>query len=309
MRIAYYEENNYHTEIMGGFLQYAVEKSFEVTVYNSADRSSTVQYFQKFCKFDIKPHNELINEYEMYDKIIIGSSSHMKDFVDKIEKVNYNKFIFVCHVASDINPNYKNVIVLTPLNRKISRIGYMLPIHSFIDDVSTDKKNVLTVIGRFVSRDTNDLIRLITTCSHFDFVVHTFFRLQKFVPDVLINLSKKYPDKLKIFVNTKSVAMDTYLKNSKFILPLAMRRGWYHKDHLSGSIALAYNYNIPLIMDTVLQKIYSIEPCIAYTKSIVEVIEKVTTMREDQYQTLVADFIKSKMNIINLNNKLLDKII
>jgi len=314
MKIAYYEENNYHTEIMGMFLEYFSNSDTEITVYNSADMSSSVDYFKKFSNFSLKLHKELINEYDLYDKIIVGSAGNTKDLIDKIDQIDYNKFIFICHLSIDIKKQYKNIIVLTPLNCKIiinPNIKYCLPIHNYIKDVVPFKKNILTIIGRFkdINRDTNDLVNLINKYYDLDFTVQIFVRATKFVPKVLLNLSKKYPNKFKIFLKTSSEKMDEYLKMSKYILPLVSKNSWYHKDRLSGNIALAYNYNVPLIIDEQLQEIYQIKNCITYKNSLSEIIEQIVLMDEQKYNQMVSKFIQSKNEIITNNNSILKQLI
>lgn len=317
MQIAYYEENNYHTEIMGTFLQYLKSINANITVYNTSDKSSTVSYYQKFCNFSLKPHTAIINDYSIFDKIIIGSAADTKDFVDKLNIINYDKLIFVCHHPNDIKKIYKNVIILTPLNYLPNlnpNIKYILPIHDFINykNLNTKKqKNILTIIGRFkdTNRDTNDLIHLIKNYNKLDFTVRIFSRVKKMVPKILFSLAEEYPSKLQIFLKTSSLKMDTYLKESKYILPLVSKNSWYHKDRLSGNIALAYNYKIPLIIDSTLQKIYSIENCIVYNNSLAEIIHNITNISDVDYETMVLNFIKCQQNIIKNNNEILNSII
>ena len=86
MKIAYYEENNYHTEIMGTFLNFFTKMGAEITVYNTKDMSATVSYFKQFSNFDLKPKTEMINDYNMYDKIFIGTSSSTKFFLNILGK-------------------------------------------------------------------------------------------------------------------------------------------------------------------------------------------------------------------------------
>lgn len=307
MKIAYYEQNNYHTEIMGTFLQLLFPNN-EVTVYNTSDRSNTVYYFQKLQNFEIKPHNELSNDYQQYDKIIIGSSLNCDDFISKVADLDYNKLIFVCHSMHDIKSIYKNIIVLTPLNLLKDpslNIKYILPIHNYITTYLPNKSNIFTIIGRFkdANRDTNNLINLINKYNQLDFVVHIFSRVQKFVPKILFDLSKIYPNRIKIFLKVSSDVMDNYLKKSKFILPLVNKNSWYHKDRLSGNIALAYNYNVPLIMDEKLQNIYQIKNCISYKNSLVEIIDQTFNMSPDTYQKLVNGFMEEKNEMIISNTK------
>jgi len=343
MKIAYYEQNKYHTEIMGTFLQYFDSVGITITVYNTGDMSSTTEYFKKFSHFDVKPHKTIISDYELYDKIIIGSSSDCNDFIDDIPNLDYSKLIFVCHLKSDIKSNYQNIIVLTPLNaipfgltyltlsqysNLLQQINshpdlnmthfshspqpvYILPIHNYITAIPPREKKILTIIGRFkdANRDTNDLVNLIRNFHHLNFVINIFSRLRKFIPKILLQLSAQYPDKIKIHLKTSSDKLHEYLVESKYILPLVNKNSWYHKDRLSGNIALAYNYLVPLIMDKQLNNIYQIKNCIVYNNSLTEIIEKVCDMPELEYQHMLNGFIQEKHQIISNNNKILDEIV
>lgn len=321
MKIAYYEENTYHTEIIGSFLEYFSKINADIVIYNTLDKWSAIEYFQNFCKFTVKPNTELVNEYQSFDKIIIGTyeNSSTDDFprrllhsdtstncsilMDKIKNIDQNKFVYICHLQNDINLNHENIIVLTPINLINPSIKYILPIHNFITDVVPNKNNILTIIGRFKdkNRDTDDLVKLIKNYNHFDFCIHLFSRYKKFVPDVLFKLANEYPNKFKIHLKTKTNILDKHLKNSKYILPLVSKHSCYHKDRLTGNIPLAYNYNVPLIIDKTLQNIYGIENCVSYQNSLTEIIESVTKISEDEYNNLVSKMMEEKKNIISKN--------
>ena len=313
MKIGYYEENRYHTEIIGVFLQ--TLNHHTIVVYNTVDNSKTIQFYHTLYQFEQRPKQNLINEYKSYDLIIIGSSSNTKDFIDKLgdDKIDYNKFIFVCHLKSDIKEIYKYVIVLTPLNIISPKTVFVLPIHNIKmnNDENIVTKPIFTIIGRFKdnNRDTSDLVKLITNYHTLNFIVYIFSRTIKFIPKVLFNLAKTYPSKLKIFLNTNSEKMDEYLRQSKFILPLVSKNSWYHKDRLSGNIPLAFNYNVPLIIDNKLKEIYQIDSCLSYENKLSEVIETAVNITNNEYRDLVNKFVEYKNHILDQNCKSLDMII
>ncbi|MEM3062868.1 MAG: hypothetical protein QW303_04920, partial [Nitrososphaerota archaeon] len=87
------------------------------------------------------------------------------------------------------------------------------------------------------------------------------------------------------------------------------KNSWYFKDRLSGSIALAYNYNVPMIVDDKLKQIYGIEHCIVYKNSLEEVIEKVVNLAENEYANMVLGFTDKKKKIVGENHLVLKKII
>lgn len=314
MKVAYYEENNFHTEIIGTFLNFFSNNNIKITVYNSSDRSSTLSYFQKISHFELKPHNELVNDHHIYDKIIIGTAGSTKDFLDKVENIDYDKIVPVCHFQVDntLSTMYKNILVLTPLNIVPNNkfIKYILPIHNYYNEILLDKRNILTIVGRFKNgnRNTNDLINVVTKYHNLNFMVNLFARAKKFVPPTLFALEKKYSNKIKIYLNSSTEELDKYLKESKFILPLVGKNSWYYRDRLSGCIALAYNYNIPLVIDEKLRNIYRINACCSYQNSLCEVIEEISNMDKDKYYKLVIDVINDKNKIVENNNNVLKEI-
>lgn len=314
MKIAYYEENNYHTEIMGTFLEYFTKIGAEIVLYNTRDKSSTPNYFQQFCKFTIKPHTLLLKEYTLFDLIVIGSSFDTKDFVNKLDKIDYSKFVFICHHPSTIRKAYSKVLVVTPLNCRPNlnpNIQYVLPIHNYNTNFMPIKQNILTIIGRFkdANRNTPDLINLIVGYRHLNFVVYIFSRAVKFIPKQLMKLASIYPNKLQIILKANSDTLDKHLYKSKYILPLVNKNSWYHKDRLSGNIALAYNYNVPLIIDEKLKDIYHIQHCICYQNSLSEIIQNVVSMNDSQYECMVKGFMEEKRTILDANRQVLDSIL
>lgn len=314
MKIAFYEENRYHTEIMGTFLYYFSNKKVdEFTVFNTSDRSMITTYFKRFYNIKIEPHINLINKLNEYDMIIIGTSISVGDLFKDNQNINYDKFVFVCHALEDLNIKYSNVIVLFPLNYRLDinpNTKYILPIHGFDNTITPKKSNILTIVGRFKDkhRDVDDIINLITNFNHLNFIVYIFSRVRKFVNVKLFELQKKYPKNLQIFLKTPNDKLDDYLKQTKFLLPMINKDSWYHKDRLSGNIALAYNYNIPLILDNKTKEIYKIQNCVSYESSITEVIEYVSSndtndTNDINYEKLVENFVKEKNKILETNTQ------
>ena len=313
MKIAYYEENNYHTEIIGVFLYYFFLNELSVTVFNDNDKSGYINYYKNIHDFELKKIKDIHEIYNEYDYIIIGTSYSI-DNIKNIYPIIQNKIIFVCHLMENINIEDKrsnNCIVLSPINKINNSCQYIMPIHNFISSHHIKKKNILTLIGRFKdnNRDTKDIIKIISEHSDLNYEIHIYSRHIKFVPKILFELSKKYPDKLKIFLKVKMENLEKKIKASKFLLTLVSKNSWYHKDRLSGIIPLAFNYDIPLIMDKNLNNIYKFKSPIMYQDSISEIIKDISTISDNDYIDLVEKVKSEKKYIINQNNIVLNNLL
>lgn len=310
MKIAYYEENNYHTEIFGTFLYYLNVNRINVTVYNNSDKSDYINYYKKICDFELKNTDEILKDHPSFDYIIIGTSystEHIKDIYNDIK----NKMIPVCHLMENINSDI-NCFVLTPLNTINNKCHYVLPIHNFITETNNiNKKNIFTLVGRFKdnNRDTADILFTLNKFKHLNFELHIYARHIKFIPKSLMEFSKLNPNKLKIFLKTKTNILEKKISESKYLLTLVSKNSCYHKDRLSGIIPLSFNYNIPLIMDKKLNQIYNFSSCLTYENSLSEIIEKATNISDNDYTDLVNQVKDEKINIINNNNLVLSKLL
>jgi hypothetical protein len=173
MKIAYYEENNFHTEIIATFLYN--HKDDEICIFNNDDISTTINSFV------------FADNYKIFNKDLFDLS---KNSFDRI----YISYV-ICHLKSEIKPEFKNVIVLTPINHTPGKTHYILPIHGFNIKTRGDnskKINNICVIGRFKdnNRDYKDIIKFV---NHKDnkLKIQVFSRHPKFIPKEIIELPKK----------------------------------------------------------------------------------------------------------------------
>jgi len=304
MKIAYYEENDYHTEILGTFL--IKFDNCEITVYNTHDKSEWMQYYKNICGFDLKPAEMLIDNYDQYDKIIIGTSTNTKNFLDKLDKNKLlHKLLFVCHLKEDLHicPQ-SNTIVLTPLNNT-NATTYILPINNLYNDIHKKRNNIIGIIGRFKNnnRDSSELVNLIEKYNKYNFSFYLFSRHIKFVPNQLIELQKKYPNRIKIFLKVKTKELIEYFKVIKYLCPLNNDNSIYCKDRLTGIIPLSYNFNIPLIINKKLANVYNIQSGFTYEKSIIEIFENIIAIDDKLYSDKIKYLLREKENIIKKNNE------
>lgn len=305
-KIAYYEEKDCHTEIFGMFLYNLKDSNF--TLYNDKDKSDYVSYFKKFTNYETKPTDKFLEEYKSFDLIIIGTSSDTKKIKHILNEYEIkNKTYLIVHLKEELDSlDYNdNIIALTPLNinLKYKRSKYILPIHNYYTETITKKENILSIVGRFKNgnRDINGLVSLIKNHNDKNFRVHLFSRHQKFVPKEIFELNKEYPNKIKIFLGLDGKELEKRLVKSKYLLPLAKIDDIYHQDRMSGSIPLAFNYNVPLIIDKKLNDIYDFTSTITYENKLEELIDIINDDNEIKYQKILFDFIEEKNQILSDN--------
>lgn len=316
MNIGYYEENNYHTEILGTFIEPYLneikEEKINFIVYNSSDKSEWINYYKTQYNFTLKPNEDIIKDIDKLDKIIIGTSINAK-FLDLLETYNeekknliLDKIYYICHLKEDLTKIDSKTIVLSPLNKNNSN-QYILPINNCYKLVNIKKKLIIGLIGRFKddNRNIDDLINLIKKKSNYNFCIYIFSRHIKFIPKQLLELQKEYPQHLQIFLKKNTEYLIKMFKDIKFICPLSNKNSIYYKDRLTGLIPISYNFNIPSLIENDLAEIYQIKNCIKYNESLCEIFDKIFNIDDNTYLNLIENLKKEKEEIIENNNKLL----
>lgn len=318
MKIAYYEENNYHTEILATFIEPFIttinSPNNSITIFNDSDNSDYISYFHKIIQFELKKINEFITIYDQFDIIIIGTSSSCSFLCNQNINLDLikSKIYMISHLKEDIEnvKRFKN-IVLTPLNNCEST-NYILPINSLFTNKIKNYYPIITIglVGRFKdsNRDTKDLINLITNYSHLDFKIKIFTRNKKFIPHELNQLQNKYPDKLKIYYKVTTTNLINQLKDINYFCPLSSKNSWYLKDRLSGMIPFAYNFNTPLLLDKLTNQIYNLKSPIIYANSLTDIIEQLCTKTKVDYDKLIDNLIDEKNEIAIKNNIILKEL-
>jgi len=304
LRIAYYEQNKYHTEILCVFLNYF---GSNITVYNNKDMSDWIKYYKSIFNFEHKNHLLLINEIDKYDKIIIGSSSDTGELLVKdIYEKNKSKFIFVCHLKKDLDTIYNNLIVLTPIN-KTNKNNYILPIFSAKQNILIKKETIIGIIGRFKykNRDDNQIIQLIKTNLNKNFKIHIYSRHIDYITNSIKELEINYPNKIKLFYGLKTIDLINHFDQLKFLWILTSNESFYYKDRLCGMIPLSFNFNVPSIIPKELNQIYKIKNCVEYKNDIG--IDQI--INYPNYEELVNNLIIEKKEIIKNNNIVISMIL
>lgn len=279
-RIAYYESMNCHLEVIGPFLEYSHRKGLLFDLYCDLNEiSRTHQYFK-----------ELYGNMRYYDFNKINSNNY-KIIINGANNNDLKTYTrAICHNFDTCEYKSGN-ITFTPL---INKDYFIFPVHNLIKYQNKPKKNVVAVIGRF--KDDNRETQIINKLLELGFTIYFFIRSRKWIPKDFEGNKK-----VKFLIKCHSIDMHNYLINEvKYILPCAKDGGIYFKDRISGSIALAYNYNIPLIMQKELFDIYNL---IGYDYTTIPALD----LSNEKYKEMCMNIEKHKKEIVSKNTRLLDK--
>ena len=310
--IAYYEERNYHTEILGTFAEYFHKKNIKITVFNDGDKSDFISFYRKYYGYTVKPTSAIIDtdEHKKYKYIIIGTRDESLK-LDKIYEEISDKCVLIYHLLSNIKNDHRNNIVLTPLNITSKSRVCLLPIYGVYTNINKNKcKNIYALIGRFKdgNRDTDELVNIIENNRNDNYEINIYIRHKKFVPHCLMELTKKYPKNLKILIGLKTEELEKKLRHTKFMISLISHNSVYHEDRLSGIIPLSFNFNIPLIIDKTTNNIYDFKSTIVYEQKVSEIFVKTNNLDQEEYQQIIEKMIDEKNDIIKHNESKLDSI-
>jgi hypothetical protein len=310
-----------HTEIFGTFLEIILNNNWDLTIYYNlqADEYSFLPYYMNLFdrKFEIKQPNQLIDDKDRFDYFIFTSSSD-ENYIPELFKSNEyaDRSIFVQHQAAHMkNYMYKNIVV-SPVIKLKNMNTYILPIYKNYKkmhyQVAENQPIVFGIIGGIrtlkngKTLDRNlDLIK--ATIDKFPNENYEFqFFMRKWD---WMWISKKYPflvknKKIKAFFGLKTNDLIEKLRSVKFILPIGKKGGWFYWQRLTGSIPLAINLNIPLIIDEKLAKIYGLEQSsILYKENLQEIFESVLKMDDSIYYDYILKSVRYKREICKNNER------
>lgn len=316
MRLAYYEEKDYHTEIMGLFLDYCIQGNHRCDYFNDKDQSGFLDHYESIL--NIKPKLSRYKNVELrgkivdYDYVIIGTMG-CSSLIDDLITKEPGKFLQVYHNDDDLKKDHsghprltknEKVIVLTPLNRKVG--PYLLPIFRPPLAMTVPKKNekIIAIVGRFTQHRTYEsLLPLLKL----DYTIWVISRRPKFVPEALVELANRTP-KIKISYKLNAQKMSEILIRSRYLLCIAEDDSWYYKDRLTGTIPLSYNYDLPLIIPGKLNNIYKIKVGIEYDEpeSIPERLREIDST-PGKYENIIQTLQEQKQEIVTENRKILER--
>ena len=308
-----------HTEIFGTFIEIIKYNHWNLVIYYdiNADNYTFLHYYQQhFGTIDIRHPSLLMNEYKNYNYYIFSSSGDDKR-IDNIFKTPdlSNKTIFVMHQAHHFQPYMKKMIrVSSVINLPLSiNTQHILPIYkSYYRNHNKKAKNKITfaVIGaiRFENsvskdRDIQLIVDILEKYPDANYKIYFFMRNQDWkviTKKYRILLSNKH---VRNYPGLITIDLINKLREIKYILPLAKKSGLFYWQRLTGSIPLAINLNIPLVIDSELAQIYSLHDCaFLYNTSITEIFDQLLDINMDEYFNKIISIMKYKKRIYKRNN-------
>lgn len=297
-RIAMIQITKKHTEIMGCFLE--LFQNYQIDIYyNQEDETNYLSYYKDLFEFRVITLEELYKNISLYKLIIMNTAREISLLPKKIINLYQKKIAIVCHNHTESYPGYRTI----SLNPMLSADYYLLPIYQKNNEINSRKDNVLTIIGlsknhSYRTKDVGDLFNLLETKKNFKLNIITRKNI------ILEARLKRYPN-VTLYQDLNTIELIRLVKESKFILPLAKTSGYspYHRNTLTGSIPLAINNNIPMIIDEKLNQYYGLEGNVTYEKSITEVIDFVLSIKENMYLELIKSVMLTKLRISGENQK------
>ena len=317
IKIALIQVSKKHTEIIGTFIEYFINKQFEFDIFYDIenDRYTFLPYYMELfgIEFKIYHPDKLKEKIDGYDYYIYTTNS------DKVRNALVNRptrTIYITHEPHHPRPfMYKNIIVSPNLrcdhfDNNLSE--YVLPVYKkYAESHGNFEKNIFGIIGAIRyherDRDVHLLLELLHKYKRREDIQFNIYMRKK----DWATISKKYPilrknPLIKFYPGLTTDKLMVHLRRVKYILPLAKKGGWFHWQRLTGSLPLAINLNIPLITDKKLQEIYGLKGCITYESSITEVFEDACEISKDDYTDLIIDLVQYKKEKYIENRKKLD---
>ena len=304
-----------HTEIFGTFYELILKNNWDLTVYYDLDQDeyTFVTYYNKLFNYEkpIKRSKQFIEDIDDLDFLIFASSSDEYRLPEEYKNMNIaHKCIFVHHQAVHIFPYMVRNITVTPviqtphLNSTLSE--YLLPIYKTYKSLHwkpVTNKIIFGIVGairgvnngKTVDRNLNLVNEIIT--KYPDGNYEFWFFMRKWDWRWICRKYKFLRENPKIigFPGLKTENMIKVLHQVKFILPLSKKGGWFYWERLTGSIPLAINFNIPLLIDRELAEIYGLQDySICYDEWISEVYEKLINMTDEEYYQIIVKLVKYK---------------
>lgn len=288
MKILYYEHNNFHIEILGTFLCNIPD----LTVCCDKDRSNYLDYYMKSSKFKHIDYEYLLDTICFFDKIIIGS------FDEDCPLLKLDCFNSILHKIVSINHDITNDIVnkydITKISFIPSYYNYIIPIHNFYGfKYSIGKQNVL--IGRIIEKIKNiKQLKKFINKNKEKLIIHC--RNRKSICDDIFNNRN-----IDLYINKDTMFFISQLYKIRYII--MCNNDNYYDNIFSGSIAMSYNFNKPLICDKKTALKYNINSALIYDNDIDEIIDKIND--NILYEKLCNILIEEKKQILQHNTNVL----
>lgn len=270
-KIALYNSAGGHNEVMGYLIE--MFKDHSIKIFYNNDKFGYISYFKTIFECidtQVIPIDNFKNNYETFDKIfIITMTNNLPQYILNVQHKTYG----IIHTASRRSPYIINYITLFPnqlnyfkkcIKDDTKQYYSTFPFYNVPTNNSFSNKKYILQIGSLWDNDED---------------LHVF--------EKSINYEIVYFTKGQKKINRNMNTISKYLQNSAFILG---RKTWNYAHAFTGSLALAFSFNVPIILPKFKQKEYNI-PCITFDETYCELIDFVNTFNVDEYNKL-----KTQMN-------------
>ena len=190
---------------------------------------------------------------------------------------------------------------------------YILPIYRNYKNIhyKSSPKTVFGIIGGIrilgngstTDRDLNHLKKFIEAHPNENYEFWIFMRKWDW-----IGITKRHKflannPKIVSFAGLNTEQMIKRLHYVKFILPLSKKGGWFYNQRLTGSIPIAINFNIPLVIEEKLATIYGLENCSFCYQDTLEPLIDLINIEKDDYFNKIIELVKYKRKITKQNER------
>lgn len=303
MNIALVQQQPYHTEIFGVFLNYCIDNNIYVDIYyNYADQTTSyIDFYKnnfKIINLNIFNFNDIFNNHHKYKKIIFTTIT-LNNFTDILKTIDNNKIILFCHLREHYTDNIINISG-TPLI-KFNDIEVIEPFFKFnYQEKKSLTKNIL-ILGNLYYKNITDLEKNIKLFEKINYTITIVSR-----KSIKINTNKN----IKVHVNLQTNDLiNLFINNTDYLLLLNKPNNIYHNNVLSGAVFQALSFGIPIICDKQYHDIYQYPESIVYKKSISEIINIINNISIINYnykKSIIINYINKK---IDENNNILSELI
>lgn len=305
-----------HTEIFGTFIEIILYYNWEFTIYydKENDPYTFLNYYTKIFEtpLHILSTAQLKDNYNKHDYFIFMTSAdspHIPEYF-KTQEMS-NRCIYINHQASFSLPFMKKNIQMSPIIQikdESKLLSCIIPFYRIYKKVHSNYNSInLAIIGAIRPHQKDkDLTLLLDLLKNPGLKLNIYIFMRKMDWKVISNRNKflrEHPN-IKFFPGLSSEKMIEKLREIKFILPLSQQGGWFYWQRLTGTIPLAINLNIPLILDKKLAKIYNLEDCgLLYENKISEILDSIISITEEDYYNLIENIVIYKKKQVSNNRK------
>ena len=288
MKIALYNSDNGHHEVFGFLIELFKEHS--ISIFYNSDRFGYINYFESINNKKLKHYScdNLVNRHNRYDIIfVITMTSDLPGFFSTIK----NKVYGFLHAHHRKSPYIDNYITLYPnqmiqFKQKIrdnsKNFKYMFPFYNTPNKIQFTNRKYILQIGNFFDNDKD------------------FENFKTNVNYEIILFTKGQRNGIKRDMRTT----EEYLNNALFILG---RKTWHYDHSFTGSLTLAYSFNVPIILPKFKQQEYDV-PCVTFNTEYSELIDYINNIDEYSYNKLLDEMNTKKKEEIKHNIQTIDAI-